>query len=196
MGILYKTKRYGLFYSGQTLDYKQIRAKNFERSIFDEILPPPYTDDLLHYSKFERIASSFTEVKIQGIEKGTGHEGDIFTGSTQLMKAIAYSLQTRINRIGKRPSKVIIFILPIIVFEGPLYEATLGANTKLIIKPSNHILLERQSRLPFTGDEEQSFLIDIVAKDYFEHFLNFVEKDIHNIERAIVSKRRKLLRRS
>jgi len=174
------------FYSGQTLDFKQIRTNDFESSLFDVILSPPDTGGLLHYSKFDRLAKSYVEVKIEGQDGG---RKDIFTACNQLTKFIAYSFQRRVDRLAKDPDHVMIMVFPVIVFNGNLYEATLDKIGNIVLSQRKHILLARTSRLPFAGANERSFLIDIVTKGYFEDYLKAVRLDIRNIEQSLLSKK-------
>jgi len=176
----------GLFYSGQTLDFMQIRTNDFESSLFDVILSPPDTGGLLHYSKFDRLARSYVEVKIEGQDGG---RKDIFTACNQLTKFIAYSFQRRVDRLAKDPDHVMIMVFPVIVFDGDLYEATLGETGNIILSRRKHILLARHSKLSFAGTDERSFLIDVVAKGYFEDYLKAVRLDIRNIEQSLLSKK-------
>jgi hypothetical protein len=181
----------GFFYSGQTLDYMQIRSNNYERSVFDKLIPPPDTGGLLHYGDFRRLASSYTTVKFHG--DGSGRD-DVFTASNQLVKFIAYSFQQRIERLKLYPRhRAMIFVIPVIVFDGKLYEATLGPRGKLILSRRQHILFERRSRL-LHGIEAHRFLIDVVVREYFVEFLVKVQRDIQNIENSIIAQKKSLAR--
>ena len=188
-----RTCNHCFFYSGQRLDYRQIMTKDFQSSLFEVFLPSPDAGELLHYSIVDRLASSYTEVKLQN---GNGRDDDIFIGSTQLIKFIGYRFNEMINRLSDSSAKVMILFFPVIVFDGRLYEATLGPQKGLSLKSAKHVLLERRSRLPFGGHEDRSFLIDVVSRDYFRGFLGLIESDIRNIEGAVVKKKRELMEKA
>lgn len=175
------------FYRGQTLDFIQMRTKNYESSFFDRILPRPDTAGLLHYSKFDRVATNYTEVKLQD-EKGGPDQ--IFTACNQLTKFIAYSFQQSMRRIERSLStrRVMIMFFPVIVFDGIFYEATLDANSSIVLARRRHLLLSRRSRWSFAPEEERSFLIDVVAKEHFEKYLESMRQNVSNLEESLVSK--------
>jgi hypothetical protein len=175
---------------GQYIDELQICSKKPElRQLRDVIVG----DTRLHYHGFERFAVAFDEIYLKGKkDEYEGGKDEIFEAENQLKKFIAYTNEKSLEE--KWPDmKRILFYFPCIVFDGKMFEATVE-NGKLELEKRKHIVLVTQYR-PSYSLWEQSFLIDVVHKSYFQKYLRKIVHDITLLSENIVKNRNKLLKK-
>ncbi len=93
---------------------------------------------------------------------------EIYKAINSVLSFLCYkreSVSKRRNELGFSTE----FFFPIIVFDGPLFEARVEGD-KVNVKEQNHIQLR-------TDYNEEMFIIDIVKKEYFEKFFGLIEED-------------------
>ena len=93
--------------------------------------------------------------------------------------------------IKKNVYPLFIFYLPIIVFDGPMYNGKLTED-KISLEERNHVILEYQYQPKYTK-HPQRFLIDIVKKEYFPEFIEIIKEDISKINKSIEANTKKIL---
>ena len=165
----------------------------------------PYTDSFewwlleipnLHYSKFERIAISYDEIKKK---KDGSQRREIFEAVQQLVKFTSYEIHESLLRRSKLPDlnpeeELIFYLFPVLVFDGDIFEVTFDSGEPKLEKRS-HILLDTSYRCPYC-EEVESFTVDIVHRAYFKEFMKILEADFQGLRKAIIKHHDELLKRA
>jgi hypothetical protein len=177
--------------SGQYLDSVQISTRDTEN---DQIVEAFFTDSFLHYKSMKNKAVCYSEFCIKG--KKESHDKkrrEIFKAQNQLMKYIDYSIEQSIKSTypyGIYPFEV---FFPCIVFDGTMYEAIVR-DGDLQLKESDHLLLRTSYRSQF-AIYERSILIDVVARDHFEHYLDLIDEDVKSLCKQMNRNKLKIARK-
>jgi len=159
------------FGSGQTLDFLEVFSKGKKNFFEPSDLPK------LHYDSFNRIAHTYTEVKLQG---EASQKSEIFEASNQLTKYAAYFMHDWNERISNDVSRRdIIFLFVAIAFEGKLYEAIVERGALSLHSRDNILLaVARRSKVK---EGFSYYLIDVVTKNHFHKYLEALNKDIEKL---------------
>jgi hypothetical protein len=171
----------------QSLDFLEAFSNRRERFLDDFDLPE------LHYDKFDRIAHTYTEVRLQGDSSG---KKKIFESSCQLMKYASFDMQEWRERMGSISSgrKDIQFMFLAIVFDGKLYEAIIEEG-KIKLEERSHVLL-RSTRYSKSKAGMSYYVIDVVVKSYFSEYLKIIDSDIHTLRSFFQSNKNWLMRKA
>jgi len=191
-----------IYMSGQYRTSVPTLAKHSEDS-FNWLLKGDILD--LLYSKFERIAIAYDEVKEKKIEKeGMNGKGktassrrEVFEASSQLVKFACYEMHQifgRIERFSKPSSKLehIVVFFPTIAFDGDMFEVSFESGEPKLEK-KNHILLLTHHRCPYCQKVE-SFTVSIVHRSYFSEFMRTLEADFYAIRERMLQNYDKLIK--
>jgi hypothetical protein len=92
-----------------------------------------------------------------------------------------------------RNFRIIEIYVPCIVFDGHMYEATVEGGD-LSLRESDHLILSTSYKSPYSI-WERSLLVDIVRKNYFETYLELVQKDLSSLKKAISKKSKSIARK-
>lgn len=184
-------------YQGQCIDFLKIAAENLERDFIDVILSTCKRE--LHYHSFERVASTYAEIRYQGQQS---KKSEIFEAKNQLVKFVAYDISQLHKRLEMRnfdpaTNHIIWLYHPTIVFDGKLYEAIIKDGS-LHLSERKHLLLSAKHSpayvrdFPRTEDPELPHLIDVVRKDFFNGFLQILDNDYLTLWKCISNNLKKL----
>jgi hypothetical protein len=135
----------------------------------------------LHYSEFDSVAIAYDEIKKAKLTgKRVSSRKEIFDGINQLVKFICYETHQSfkrvrdLGRLAKNENKIIMLLFPIIVFDGNIFEVSLISGEPQIQK-KHHLLLQTHFQCPYCHKVE-SYIIDIVHRQYFEKFLDIFKR--------------------
>lgn len=135
-----------------------------------------YVARLLHYfhEKIEKIA----------IIRDIAHTGkdDIFEASCQVLKGLHHQRKMYGNTITKLPVNPYTVIYPIIVFDGPLYEVEI-IEEEVVVNPIDYIPYQVSG----ISSLDESFLIEVMTKNFFPHYLMKLKDEITNITNYLES---------
>ena len=181
--------------SGQITDKVQLFTKNTENmQIVDIILD----EANLHYRQMERVAVAYSEFYLSGKNeepRREKHKREIFEAQNQLKKYMDCEFDQNAKYNPQMPQIYPLFMyFPCVVFDGPLYEAIIVDND-LELKEAKHLVLTSTFRSPYAIYEE-SVLIDIVQRSFFEEYLEIIEKDKKTLQRVVLRKSRKIIQRT
>lgn len=174
--------------SGQYLDFLEIHSR--EASLSLRLL---YPKRRIHYNKFERVASSYAEIKLKKArDKKASGKQEIFEAVNQLVKFVRYKIKENMDRFRKNVDlPLILLFFNVLVFDGTLYEAIVSDGGVNLIE-RDHILLNTHYR-PSYYESSKMFKIDIVKKEYLPKLLNEIEHDISFLNSEIISQRQNLM---
>jgi len=176
-----KLGRFG--FEGQYLDY--INAWNIEERFY-----PVYLTLLgkLHYYRSKEFSRAYKQIKLQ--KDRASSKDEIFEAINQLLKYVSYEIENYIDVYKNGLMKIMsnVFFLPIIVFDGKLYESVLE-DKRLSLKRSNHTTVLSFYRSRY-APHRFPFFIDVVQRNYFPKFLRLIEKEIVLITEDIKSHKR------
>lgn len=185
------------WYQGQRIDFLKIATKDLELDFVDVILST--CKKRLHYHSFERVASTYAEIKYQGQRS---KKSEIFEAKNQLVKFVAYDIFQLHKRLKMRDfdpttNHIIWLYHPTIVFDGKLYEAIIKDGSLHLFERKHLLLSARYSPayvkdFPRTEVPELPHLIDVVRKDFFNGFLQTLEKDYFTVWKCISNNLEKL----
>jgi len=180
---IFLTRPENLFwFQGQRMGFLKIATKDLMLDFVDIILSTSKSQ--LHYHSFERVASTYAEIKYQGSKS---KKSEIFEAKNQLVKFVAYDIAQFHKRLERRKfdpttSHLIWLYHPTIVFDGKLYEAIIKNGSPQLFERKHLLLSTTYSPayvrdFPGTESPELTYLIDVVRKDFFDNFLQILEKD-------------------
>lgn len=191
-------------YLGQSFDYENgiYGPQTFGSNLwkFDDKLS-------FHYApkgkiSHANIAQSFHSVKIgdNSLEDSTKQlktKDMIFEAVNQVVKYIVYDIYKRIGRLRKSftsngISPFFDWYFPIIVYDGPMYNGYLK-NDKIELEERDHVILETHFTVPYAS-EPQTFLIDVVKKNYFEKLLPILNEDHLSAVKHVRKNEKKILK--
>ena len=173
---------------GQYLDQIQILSKNVDALQIKEIISKK---SKLHYSDMKRVAVTFAQFFMKG--KKTDFESkkrEIFEAQNQIKKYISYYFGQCVK--ARYDMCRLNMLLPIIVFDGKMYEAVIE-NGKMKVNESKHIVLTTSYRTPYSV-WEQGILIDVIRKDIFPDFLRVLKQDFRSFNRVVKGNKRRIER--
>jgi len=141
-------------------------------------------DRELHYRNVKKVSTHFPLLKPEGKEKK-----DIYEAVMQLVKAQSFEVKEAIRRLETiiHPYRPLFFNFLAIVFDGPMFEATLK-NGEWKLREMEYGLIWRN----FQPDYEYfggplRYTIDVVKKQYFPSYLSEIERDIALLTQKIKS---------
>jgi hypothetical protein len=169
-----RPRQYSSVGDGQIIDSLKMRSEGKVEAL------NPYNLDL-HYKAFDRIARTYSEVKLQGESSG---KSEIFESSNQLTRCVRCYMDQQRELVLRDPSihHVGIYFLAM-ALDGRLYEAVVN-DGGVSLYPRDHILLAAQ-RHWVTGP--QSYAIDVVTKQYFAQYLKVLDSDIETFRSCLAS---------
>ncbi|HKM75449.1 MAG TPA: hypothetical protein VJZ32_03425 [Candidatus Bathyarchaeia archaeon] len=174
----------------QTFDFLEVLS-NGKISLLDQAADE-FGMPHLHYSRFNRQANTYSEVKLQKLQGQPSKptKSEIFEAQNQLMKYMNYSNEQEAKKISRDVTRRdVLFNFLAIAFDGLLYEATLD-DGKLALRRKNHVLLESRTQ---KGEYYQSCMIDVVSASWFPRYLKLLEKDVDEILSYFRTNRRKMI---
>jgi len=134
----------------------------------------------LHYRKFERVAIAYDEIKLQTFEGNCERSGrdnrgrdDILEALMQLQKFLCYQHKRDKNFVEE--VSFLVTYMPIIVFDGELFESYLDSG-KLELRKTLHLIVKTDYFCPYCGKIEK-FTIDVVHRKFFPEFLKQLKND-------------------
>lgn len=161
-------------------------------------------DSLFHYYSFEKVASSFLEVKLEKSSGKRREPREIYEGVSELVKFVSYQIQSHSSSSRRRyeecerttdiwkPMFEIIYYFPVLVYQGQLYEA-LFEDGRIQLEERNHLLLERYYRPPYS-QTPLAYRIDIVKSGFFPQFIKIIERDVEWFHSQLIRNRDEIVR--
>jgi hypothetical protein len=171
--------------SGQVMDSIQFFGKNAEDNQVTDIILDKAN---LHYQNSKRVAVAYSEFNVSEkntAERNNKHKHEIFEAQNQLKKYIDCEFDKSAKSNLKLRACGTFVYFPCIVFDGSLYEAIVEGND-LQLKEVQHIILTSTYRSPYSVFEKP-ILIDIVHRNYFEKYLEIIEKDEESLKKSVLS---------
>ena len=173
---------------GQYLDQIQIITKNAEATLIADII---FKKVKLHYASMKRVAVAFEQFFMKGNKKNfEKKKNEIFEAENQLKKYISYYFEQCVK--AKYDVYRLLMLFPIVVFDGKMYEAAIE-NGKIKVSESKHVVLTTSYRQSYSL-WEQSFLIDVVNRDYFPNFLKVLGEDTKSFKKVVRGNKRRIER--
>ena len=186
---------------GHEMDFTHTFSKNFD--VFSSAIIVPLISPNLHYRKFNRVASSYTDrFRIEGrkiveLSKQDIKEKEHTTRIFHALKQIKGYLNYYFNNIIETPMDLlapeIVWWFLTIVFDGPLVEAVVHKN-RVKARNQNHILL-RSTYSPTYTKRARNLLVDIVKKEQFTTYLKEIETDIELQRKEVKRNKSKILKK-
>lgn len=191
-------------YIGQIFDYRKYASGKYNEPNliwnFDKKLD-------IHYGKqseFTKIAQNYQVVRIGEKDldenvKQPKTKDSIFEAVNQVIKYITHRMTEGEERILKKFFEEGIYPLfniryPVVVYDGLLYNGYLQ-DEKIELEERKHVILEYQFR-PSYSIQPQKFYIDIITKNYFEEFIEILEKEQVNIYQHLIKDKEKFVTHS
>lgn len=186
----------GIYINGQY--HNTMIQPKFSTDSFNWVFLEQYL--VLHHKEFEHIAVAYDEIKKEKKDKGSKSSmREIFEATNQLVKFVCYETHQIFKRIEKFPEyrarqrELVVLFLPVIVFDGDIFEVTFGNLEPKLRKVSN-LLLQTHYRCPSCLKVE-SYAIDIVQATYFNEFLRTVKANLNKTKEILLQKNDELLSR-
>ena len=167
--------------SGQIIDFLEITSEDKDRCL--------NTWDLgLHYGSFNRIAHTYSEVKLQG---GSSGKSEIFEASNQLIKCARYHKDQQQELILRdRSMRHLGIYFLAIAFDGKLYEAIVKEGD-VSLYPRDSISLSANRH--WLSGPQTDYRIDIVTKQHFPTYLKALDSDIEKFRKYVASEENRIL---
>lgn len=151
-------------YWGQYFDNFQLET-DFSQSLMGSFMD--WALGNLDYFESKKISSSYAQVRLKN-ERDLD-KSEIFEGIMQLIKATMYECKQRIGKFKRLRGNLVFFFMPVIIFDGELFEARLKSGT-IIIEPAKYVLLKTYYKPDFR-DGPLMFFIEIVQKNHVKDWL-------------------------
>jgi hypothetical protein len=95
-----------------------------------------------------------------------------FEALNQVLKALVYNVNRTRSRITKLPQSALMIFYPIIIFQGSMYEYTLGQ-----IRQTQYVQYECHGISRY----DEPFVVDVVRKEFFQALLDMLETEHSSI---------------
>jgi len=170
---------HGIISEGQIYDIPRLLSKDLGKTSPLEAI---VRSTPLHYSSFDRIASTYVEAKPKSVKSD---RSDKLTKSNRIadaiyktIKAWIYYEQTSLDSAIKAVHRYfpIEVAFLVIVLDGRLYEASVNGE-EIELRRTDHLLLKKSYRSLYSN-READYSIDIVTRGFFNNYLELVNKDI------------------
>jgi hypothetical protein len=155
--------------------------------IIEHHLGDPYFEVLekkdTHFEKKDALSTNYLEI-IFDDKKSNKKENNIFESIITLIKATSFEkeeqcnetkdfiYETGVEELLKNPFSVFNVYYPLIIFDGELYEAII--EKKILLRKVNYVLFHVEYK---SGNYKGDFHIDIVKKDFFPTYFEYINND-------------------
>ena len=155
-----------------------------------------------HFDRCRTKATQYAEYIISP-NKSNKRNDNIWTSEIKLIKACSEEIENLMKENGETveelklegidlwvdsPDDIIHYVYPVIVFEGKLYEASIGDDIRLKRRQYIQLHVDFKSR-----NYEGRYCIDVVSRQFFPKFLRNVEADVNVFEKRILKHQQKHL---
>lgn len=126
----------------------------------------------MHYTS--SLSKECAIISYEPFKKGRGRE--VLEATYQVTKALNYLLEFFRRTPKLIPIKPVFILYPAIVFDGHIFECE-PQNGNLKLSQSNYV--------QFFVEMEQTFLIDIIGKEFLSKYLGIIDEEIRSLKEAL-----------
>jgi len=130
------------------------------------------------------------------IDENKNYPNEIYEAIMQLTKYIQYNkkiiLDNKMNKIKPFIYKIY-FWLPIIVFDGKIWIASMINGKINEVVEVNHVILSYESK-SITTNRNDSFIIDVIKPDYLDDLIDSLKQDVKEIDILLEKDKTRIIR--